>query len=352
MSAEEQLGTKNADSDDTVVCCLVSTLLVVGLAVAVYAFGWWGLLGYAAILYLGHRLNRSTKKARARAEEERLASKKESYGRKRHDLMKSKYYSYVANLISGPGLSIVLPTNVSEEDRKRLIVVLAKYGFEFDDQEIEWLLKDVRFTQEFIEFRGRIDEEKPSTLDDYLHAYARLYAEDRSPSGNARILFLLKLLASRGIAIDEVEFGERIGTIRKQMELDLFEKRLASGDTRVSSVAQVDLMSGYDFERFLKRLFESMGYRVEHTRLSGDQGADLVASKAGEKIVVQAKRFSGKVGNEAVQEAVASIGYYSADRAMVVTSSYFTRQAIELARANGVELVNRDRLGALLDKYG
>jgi HJR/Mrr/RecB family endonuclease len=50
-----------------------------------------------------------------------------------------------------------------------------------------------------------------------------------------------------------------------------------------------------------------MGYRVEQTKLSGDQGADLVVIKLGEKTVIQAKRYGGKIGNSAVQEIMAAI---------------------------------------------
>ena len=77
------------------------------------------------------------------------------------------------------------------------------------------------------------------------------------------------------------------------------------------------------------------------TESSHDYGADLVVKKRGEKIVVQAKRYEKNVGIAAVQEAVGSIAYYDADRAMVVTNSGFTQSARNLARQNDVELWGR-----------
>jgi len=49
-----------------------------------------------------------------------------------------------------------------------------------------------------------------------------------------------------------------------------------------------------------------------------------------------------------IQEAVASKGYYDCSKAMVVTNSFFTQQAIELARRNQVELWDRNKLVTVL----
>ena len=117
------------------------------------------------------------------------------------------------------------------------------------------------------------------------------------------------------------------------------ERRIAR-----SGIEQVDAMDGITFERFLAALFSKLGYRVERTRARGDYGADLVVERDGERMVVQAKRWSKKVGVKAVQEANAAPAMYSCSRALVVTNSRFTPQAKELARANRVELWDRDVL--------
>lgn len=117
------------------------------------------------------------------------------------------------------------------------------------------------------------------------------------------------------------------------------------------TISDIDRMSGYDFERFLKQLFERVGYDVVHTQLSGDQGADLILSVDNRKIVVQAKRYSGDVGNSAIQEVAAAKGLYSATRGIVVCNRSFTRSAMELAAANSVELIDREKLSELLSLY-
>jgi restriction system protein len=117
-----------------------------------------------------------------------------------------------------------------------------------------------------------------------------------------------------------------------------------------SGIQDIDRMGGQVFEQYLEVLFGKMGYQVQRTRSVGDFGADLVIAKDRMKTVVQAKRYKGKVGVKAIQEAVAAKGYYGCSNAMVVTNSFYTRQAVELARRNQVELWDRHRLVAELTR--
>lgn len=108
-----------------------------------------------------------------------------------------------------------------------------------------------------------------------------------------------------------------------------------------ASINIVDKMTGEEFEEFLELHFKKEGYKTRLTPKTGDYGADLVVKKGREKIVVQAKRWNQNVGVEAVQQAVASIKYYKAHRAMVITNSSFTENARNLAKANNVTLIDR-----------
>lgn len=106
----------------------------------------------------------------------------------------------------------------------------------------------------------------------------------------------------------------------------------------------IDKMSGIEFEDYLFNLFKKMNYEVEKTPASNDYGADLLLLKDGIKTVVQAKRYNSSVGVSAIQEIIGAKGYYNADKCLVITSNYFTNNAINLANANEVELWNRDYL--------
>jgi restriction system protein len=71
-----------------------------------------------------------------------------------------------------------------------------------------------------------------------------------------------------------------------------------------------DELSGKEFETYLARLLKQNGFEdIRGTAATGDQGADLIAKKAGRTIVVQAKRYQGSVGNKAVQEVVAAVKF-------------------------------------------
>lgn len=118
--------------------------------------------------------------------------------------------------------------------------------------------------------------------------------------------------------------------------------------TRNRSIEAIDEMDGIEFEYFLCDLFEDHGYKAEVTKASGDFGADLILYKKDEIIVVQAKRYSGNVGVKAVQEVVAATPYYNGTDAWVVSNSYFTKAAIELAERNNVYLIDRDELIKLI----
>lgn len=113
-------------------------------------------------------------------------------------------------------------------------------------------------------------------------------------------------------------------------------------------IAEIDRMSGAEFENFLKYYFSKLGYRSEVTQASNDYGADLILNKNKERIVVQAKRYSGKVGISAVQEVISANVYYGGTKPMVVTNSFFTNQAIELASKGNVELWDRNKLVSTL----
>ena len=115
-----------------------------------------------------------------------------------------------------------------------------------------------------------------------------------------------------------------------------------------SGIAEIDRMTGATFERYLEILFRQHGYQVERTGRAGDYGADLVVCKGGVRTIVQAKRYKRNVNLKAVQEAVAAKAMYNCSRAMVVTNSGFARSAYALARANDVELWDRDKLISMI----
>lgn len=111
-------------------------------------------------------------------------------------------------------------------------------------------------------------------------------------------------------------------------------------------------LNGSDFERLLYRLYETMGYSVQLSGKVGDQGGDLIATKDQERMLIQAKCYiNSTVGNSAVQEAAAARYHYDCNKAVVITTSIFTKEATELAKTTGVELIPKDLLQKMLLDY-
>ena len=131
----------------------------------------------------------------------------------------------------------------------------------------------------------------------------------------------------------------------------LFDKSSAQVRGSRLTIGSTDTLDPVAFEKMVALIFRKMGYSAETTKVSGDQGVDVIAQNRGKKVAIQAKRYSGAVGNKAVQEVIAGKQYYQADEAYVVTNSDFTKSAIELAKRTGVKLWNRNALAQMLDRY-
>ena len=95
-----------------------------------------------------------------------------------------------------------------------------------------------------------------------------------------------------------------------------------------------------------------MGYQVTPTSATADHGVDLILGKNGIRYALQAKFYSGKVGNKAVQEVYSGMGIWGAAQAVVVTTSSFTPQAKQDALQLGVILVDGGELHRLIELSG
>lgn len=107
-------------------------------------------------------------------------------------------------------------------------------------------------------------------------------------------------------------------------------------------------LRGIPFESFLAQVFLELGFDVELTKASGDQGADLIAEGSGRRIAIQAKGWQDAVGNHAVQEVHAGMTYYGCSRCMVITNSTFTHAAVDLASKIGCLLIDGSQIEALI----
>lgn len=100
------------------------------------------------------------------------------------------------------------------------------------------------------------------------------------------------------------------------------------------------------YERYCAGRLCECGWDAQATPPGGDQGADVIATRGGIRLVVQCKLYRNAVGNEAVQQVSAARLHYHADIAAVVSNADYTNSARQLARSNNVFLLHHDELPA------
>ena len=103
-------------------------------------------------------------------------------------------------------------------------------------------------------------------------------------------------------------------------------------------------MSGVEFEQWTAGLFARHGYRVKPTRVVGDHGIDLEMERAGKRVVVQCKRWSGSVGEPVIREFYGALLHAGADTGIFITTASFTLQAREFAQQKPLTLLDLNSL--------
>lgn len=112
----------------------------------------------------------------------------------------------------------------------------------------------------------------------------------------------------------------------------------------------IDAMSGSEFEQWCADLLSRNGFKkVQVTKGSGDQGVDILACKNDIKYAIQCKCYKEKLGNTPVQEVHAGKSMYNCHVGVVMTNSFFTDGAKQLADATGVLLWDRNKILSMLN---
>ncbi len=126
----------------------------------------------------------------------------------------------------------------------------------------------------------------------------------------------------------------------------IFRDQYSKLATSPAQEAVLDEITGEEFEVIVMSWLRELGAEGAHmTPRTGDQGADIVFVYGTRRVAVQCKRYSGSVGNDAVQEAHAARTFYGCTDAWVVTTGTFTPSARALAQRTHVVLVERATRG-------
>jgi restriction system protein len=99
-------------------------------------------------------------------------------------------------------------------------------------------------------------------------------------------------------------------------------------------------MSPTEYESYCAEELRVVGWHAETTKATGDQGADVIASRDGVRLVVQCKKYTNAVGNDAVQQVIAAKMFHDGHIAAVISSAPFTVSAKLLAAKADVVLLH------------
>ena len=116
-----------------------------------------------------------------------------------------------------------------------------------------------------------------------------------------------------------------------------------------SDLGILDNTSGREFEIFVVRLFEKLGYSATVTNRSKDYGCDMMLQQGDSRIAVQSIRSESELNFTSVQRALNSLRKYNAQLAIVVTNNKFIFSAKRLAKIKNVTLIDRKKLLDLIE---
>ncbi len=110
-------------------------------------------------------------------------------------------------------------------------------------------------------------------------------------------------------------------------------------------------MDPLDFETLACDLHARMGYEVETTSYSGDNGADGFLRKDGELTILQAKRVRGSVGEPILRDLFGTMHSFDAKFGVVVTTGKVSQQARTWSANKPIRIIELDELSSLIQQY-
>lgn len=109
-------------------------------------------------------------------------------------------------------------------------------------------------------------------------------------------------------------------------------------------------MNPRQFEELVCEYFRGHGYKAETTPHSNDYGIDVFATKAKQRIAVQAKMYGGttrKINRQMVMELHGAKDFFDCTKAVIATDGTLLPDAILVAEKLGIEILYLNRLQSL-----
>lgn len=124
-----------------------------------------------------------------------------------------------------------------------------------------------------------------------------------------------------------------------------------------AGIEQLHALSPYEFEAYVRDLLSTLGYRdLRLNGGAGDLGVDIWGrNPEGKTAAIQCKRYAPgkKIGSPLIQTFIGMQKiHHGADVGLYVTTSGFTLDAMKLAQAHGIQLIDGPALLQLQRQAG
>ena len=225
---------------------------------------------------------------------------------------------------------------MSDKDRARLQQKRAELKARLDPNAREEREKQIDAIKQASE------EHSPTLLRNFRRS--QIYDDYRGLIFDGKMIECQKFLKSLGLKTNRLTDTEAVEIIISTVT-GLQEQQLLGGFS-----AEDYPEDGWDFEHWVADALNRYDWQARATQGSGDQGVDVVATKNGVSLGIQCKRYSGSVGNKAIQEAYSGMKHFGLDKAAVLTNANFTKSAKELAASTGVLLLSPEDIPTLSER--
>lgn len=144
------------------------------------------------------------------------------------------------------------------------------------------------------------------------------------------------LFPTEQIEIKKEDFINSITSVQKEKPIML------------KHIEDLDKLNPLSFEAAIAILIEKkFGGNSYLTRISNDKGADIIFFGDVDNSIIQIKQSRSKLGISSGQEIFYAVNEYKTRykkdfQPKVITNNYFTQNAIEMAKQNDIELIDRD----------
>jgi hypothetical protein len=127
---------------------------------------------------------------------------------------------------------------------------------------------------------------------------------------------------------------------RRVIEEELEKIKRQEIANQIQSNNMLDSISHQEFELIVLEAFARLGYKANHTSWSGDEGIDGILVKGKNKIAIQCKKQTSKVGQPALRDFLGAMKHANCAEGFFITTSSFSDPAKSFVKEKNIKLID------------